>query len=277
MSLKTLEENRGSLAKPADAILKPSRDESRALTVDEASAYDAIADQPPFPRLRSSHQLIQRPSPQKQFPSNKFVMKTLMHMASVVVVILTAFASQGAIVQYSASLNGPSESPPNQSPATGIATFDFDTITHSLSMSISFSNLVGTTTVAHIHADTAVAGTGTAGVASGLTSWTTGLQSGTYTNTINMLSSASYSSAYLAAHGGTAASAETDLLAAMASGKAYLNLHSTTYPGGEIRGFITTSVPVPEPGTFLPAAALVAGALLRRRRGRGHRSGGAVA
>jgi HK97 family phage major capsid protein len=43
MSLKTLQENRGSLAKQADAILKPSRDESRALTGDEASAYDAIA------------------------------------------------------------------------------------------------------------------------------------------------------------------------------------------------------------------------------------------
>jgi uncharacterized protein (TIGR03382 family) len=38
-----------------------------------------------------------------------------------------------------------------------------------------------------------------------------------------------------------------------------------------------TSTPVPEPGTFLPAALLVAGALLRRRRGRASRSGGAVA
>jgi len=34
---------------------------------------------------------------------------------------------------------------------------------------------------------------------------------------------------------------------------------------------------VPEPGTFIPAAALVAGALLRRRRSRSHRSGGAAA
>ena len=34
---------------------------------------------------------------------------------------------------------------------------------------------------------------------------------------------------------------------------------------------------VPEPGTFLPAAALVMGALLRRRRPRSHRSSGAAA
>ena len=37
------------------------------------------------------------------------------------------------------------------------------------------------------------------------------------------------------------------------------------------------SVAVPEPSTFFPAAVLVAGALLRRRRGRGPRSGGELA
>jgi len=188
-------------------------------------------------------------------------MKTFMHLASVAAVTLAASAAQGAIVQYAASLNGPSESPPNQSPATGSALFEFDTITHILSMSITFQNLVGTTTVAHIHADTAVSGTGTAGVAHGLTGWTTGLQSGSYNNTINLLSTTSYSSGYLTAHGGTAASAETDLLAAMSNGRAYLNLHTTTYPGGEIRGFIYQ---VPAPGML--ALIGMCGVLTGRRR-----------
>ncbi len=40
---------------------------------------------------------------------------------------------------------------------------------------------------------------------------------------------------------------------------------------------VVASVPVPEPGTFLPAAVLVMGALLRRRRGRARRSGRAAA
>ena len=39
----------------------------------------------------------------------------------------------------------------------------------------------------------------------------------------------------------------------------------------------TSTSSVPEPGTFLPAALLVAGALLRRRRPRSHRSSGATA
>jgi uncharacterized protein (TIGR03382 family) len=40
---------------------------------------------------------------------------------------------------------------------------------------------------------------------------------------------------------------------------------------------VAASVPVPEPGTFLPAALLVMGALLRRRRGLASRSGRAAA
>jgi hypothetical protein len=33
----------------------------------------------------------------------------------------------------------------------------------------------------------------------------------------------------------------------MFAGKSYLNIHTTAFPGGEIRGFLTL---VPEPGTF---------------------------
>ena len=39
----------------------------------------------------------------------------------------------------------------------------------------------------------------------------------------------------------------------------------------------TSATAVPEPGTFIPAAVLVAGAILRRRRSRSHRSGRATA
>ncbi len=50
-----------------------------------------------------------------------------------------------------------------------------------------------------------------------------------------------------------------------------------TAAGESILAGQTTATAVPEPGTLLPAAALVAGALLRRRRGRASRSGGAAA
>jgi uncharacterized protein (TIGR03382 family) len=58
---------------------------------------------------------------------------------------------------------------------------------------------------------------------------------------------------------------------------------STTAPSdfspsaGPYTEWSATSTAVPEPGTFIPAAVLVAGALLRRRRSRSHRSGRATA
>jgi hypothetical protein len=63
--------------------------------------------------------------------------------------------------------------------------------------------------------------------------------------------------------GGTPAGAEAALAAALAAGEAYLNIHSSTFVGGEIRGFLTL---VPEPSSV--AIVLVGGALawsIRRR------------
>jgi CHRD domain/PEP-CTERM motif len=58
------------------------------------------------------------------------------------------------------------------------------------------------------------------------------------------------------------AGAEAALAAGLDAGRAYLNIHSTAYPGGEIRGFL-----VPEPGTFiLTGTGVLALALVHRRR-----------
>src|SRR3990172_4103159 len=73
--------------------------------------------------------------------------------------------SQASPIDYSAYLNGPNEFPSVLSPGTGIALVTIDTAAHTLRVQVTFEDLVGTTTVAHIHASTAVAGTGTVGVA----------------------------------------------------------------------------------------------------------------
>lgn len=68
----------------------------------------------------------------------------------------------------------------------------------------------------------------------------------------------------MAASGGTTAAAEAALIGALADGKAYFNLHTTAFGGGEIRGFF---VPVPEPSaTALVGAGLLGAFALSRRR-----------
>jgi hypothetical protein len=57
--------------------------------------------------------------------------------------------------------------------------------------------------------------------------------------------------------------AELELFNGITSGRAYLNIHTTQFPNGEIRGFLE---PVPEPATITGVAAALGLALLARRR-----------
>jgi hypothetical protein len=138
-------------------------------------------------------------------------------------------------------MNGASEAPPNASPGTGSATVDIDAVAHTLVLDMNWTGLLGTTSACHIHAATAVALTGTAGVATTTPTFAgfpLGVTSGTYNITLDMTQASSYNPAYVTAHGGNTTQAEADLFQAIADGKAYLNLHSSVVPGGEIRGFL---------------------------------------
>jgi len=53
-----------------------------------------------------------------------------------------------------------------------------------------------------------------------------------------MTLASSYNASFVTAHGGTIAQAESDLLQSLADGKAYFDIHSTAFGGGEIRGFL---------------------------------------
>jgi len=153
-------------------------------------------------------------------------------------------------VEYFATLSGPAEAPPNESPGTGSVTLTLDLDLRMMTIDTSFSGLLGTLTVAHIHCCTALASEGTAGVATPTPTFPgfpAGVTSGSYMETFDMKLATSYNPAFITANGGTADSAYSVLLAGLNDGKAYLNLHSSEFPGGEIRGFLA---PVPEPETY---------------------------
>lgn len=196
-------------------------------------------------------------------------MKILFTMTALVVLVTGATQRVRADqLVFGAYLSGPAESPPNNSAGTGFATVTLDTVANTLRVQITFSGLTSGTTASHIHSATAVAGTGTAGVATTTPTFAgfpLGVTSGNYDNTLNLLDAMSYNPAFITANGGTVATAEAALIAGIISGRAYLNIHTANFGGGEIRGFL---VPIPEPATILLLGTGLSGLLFKLRRNR---------
>ena len=130
--------------------------------------------------------------------------------------LLTCYLSQAQMRYFFANLQGTQEVPANASTASGVALITFNTTTKALQLYGDYQGLSANITGSHIHSG-ALAGS-TADVLVTLTN--TGGATGTLVG-----------SATLNATG------ESNLL----DGKMYVNVHSGTFGGGEIRGQVTAA------------------------------------
>jgi hypothetical protein len=130
--------------------------------------------------------------------------------AIVLAFVLLASSALAQAVELSSSLSPKNEVPPNDSPASGAAVVQYDPATRRLSWQISYTGLTAPLSAAHFHGPATTAGN--AGVVVPIAG--AGAPS-------PMVGAADLSEPQAA-----------DLLA----GRWYINLHTATHPGGELRG-----------------------------------------
>ena len=147
-------------------------------------------------------------------------------------------------ITYDAVLSGDGES---NSPGTGFAVVTING--NMMEVQVTFSGLSTGTTASHIHCCTSTPGSGTVGVATTTPTFPgfpLGVTAGTYDDTFDLTASGTYNPAFVTAEG-SVANAEAALLAGLNADEAYLNIHTTQFPGGEILGFLTQT---PLPGAL---------------------------
>ncbi len=180
--------------------------------------------------------------------------------------LVATAAARATVTEFKATLTGDAES---SSTATGKATVVYDSVAHTLHVDVSFSGLVAPDIASHIHAATSAPLTGKAGVATTVPTFPgfpLGVMAGTYDHILDLTSLASFNPAYVAAHGGTAASAESSLVAAMFADESYVNVHSKEFPGGEIDGFLVATPDGGSTALLLTGGVLALLGLARARR-----------
>jgi hypothetical protein len=156
-----------------------------------------------------------------------------------IAVVASSLVLAQAQIQYNLTLTSAQEVPVNNSTAIGIAQLTLNP-NNTLSYNITYSGLAGDWTASHIHGP-ALAGAN-ASVIFPFSNTPTTTRSGVLSGTTPAFSSTQ--------------------LADFLGGRDYLNIHSTLYPGGEIRAQVLA---VPEPSTI---ALFTLGALVLVRHAR---------
>jgi len=156
--------------------------------------------------------------------------------------------------RFQARATGTAEWWPNDSPGTAVATVDLEG--YDLLADMPFSGLAGTTIDAHIHCCTSAPGSGAAPVALPLAGLPIGARDGNYSATLQLAENWTYDPAFLDSTGCTAKGGFLTMVRALDAGTAYVDIHTSDFPNGEIRGFLVAP-PVPAPAE----GALLAGGL----------------
>jgi len=149
--------------------------------------------------------------------------KGLMRIALVAVLATALWAGDAQATSLNALLEGAEEVPPANTPGSGLGAFVLNDVTNALSFQLEYSNLLGPTTMAHLHRAPFS-------------------QNGPVVYT---LSAGNFASGLQ----GMVVIAPADIPLLLNDGF-YCNIHTQAFPGGEIRGQVDVAQTPVEPSTW---------------------------
>lgn len=200
-------------------------------------------------------------------------MKKALNLFGLIVMVGMLFGvAKADQIAFVATLTGSHEVPPNASPGIGSALVTLDTVTNMMTVNVSFAGLLSPTIASHIHCCTPPGANAMVATAvPTFPNFPPGVMTGTYLQTFDLTLASTYNPAFITAHGGTVAGAQAAFIAGLMNGQTYLNIHTSQFPGGEIRGQLQA---VPEPATLLlmGTSLMAAVGVIRKRRNSGGRS-----
>jgi hypothetical protein len=163
-------------------------------------------------------------------------------LASLVVIGALTASVASAQSTFQAFLTGLGENPPNGSPGSGFGTVVLNAAQNQITVDENWSGLLAAATASHIH------GPGGAGTNAGVIFPFSGVPAAT----AGAIPTQSFA-------------INATQVGYLFSGYLYMNVHTSVFPGGEIRGQLLL---VPEPSTLTLTGVGLAGAVpfLRRRR-----------
>lgn len=189
-------------------------------------------------------------------------MRHLRHIGLVLTLLagLAAGAARAQDFTTSTILAGSGEVPPNASPGTGTATLTYTSALSRIAYTVTFTGLTGPATAAHIHL-------GAAGMNGPVILPFTNLGP---PNTTSGTFSGFLTSSDVTNSGLTGIFTIADAANAIRAGNTYIDIHTSSFPSGEIRGQIPAPAlsSVPEPSSLAAFGMMglaVAGLRLRKR------------
>jgi outer membrane autotransporter protein len=165
-------------------------------------------------------------------------------------------AGQAAPIAFVGQLLPANENPPTASNGGGTAIVILNPAANTLDVSVTFSGLTSGTTASHIHCCEAVPGAnanvGVATTTPTFAGFPLGVTSGTYHSVLDLTQASSYNPAFITSAfdpSHTVAGAEAALINGIENQETYLNIHTSLFPSGEVRGLLVA------PKLTLPADA----------------------